>query len=103
MQLVGGAKRRAMQALGAGDIHIGFVDGGHFHLRRKPFQDGVDAARIIAVALRVTIHENGLRAQTVGGAQRHGGVDAEFSGGVGGGGDNSALVRSGRRPQRVCL
>ena len=73
-------------------IEIGFVDGCHFDQRRKILQDGVDFPGVFAVAIRVAVDEDGLRAELVGGAQRHGGVDAEFACGIGGGGDDAAFV-----------
>src|ERR1035438_1807399 len=48
--------------------------------------------RSIAVSLGVTVHEDGLGAQAVGGAERHGGVDAKLARGVGGGRDDAALI-----------
>ncbi len=40
----------------------------------------------------MAIEIDGVRAETAGGAQRHGGVDAEFPGFVAGGGDYAALI-----------
>ena len=40
----------------------------------------------------MAVDEDGLRAELVGGAQRHGGMHAEFARGVGCGGDDAALV-----------
>ncbi len=40
----------------------------------------------------MAVDEDGLRAEAGGGAQRHGGVDAEFARGVGSGRDHAALV-----------
>src|SRR5579863_4866876 len=90
---MGGAKGRPMQAFRAGDIHIGFVDGSHFYLRREALEDCINAARIIAVALRVSVHENSLRTQAIGGPERHCGVDAKLARGVGCGGNYSTLIR----------
>jgi hypothetical protein len=81
-----------MQALGAGEVEIGFVDGGHFDAGREAVQDVEDLVREIAVTVHVAFDEDGLRAEAGGGAERHGGVDAEFSSGVGGGRDDAALV-----------
>ena len=92
VQQVGGAQRRTVQALGARHIQIGFVDGGHLHQRREAVEHFVNAAGILAIALRVAVDEDGLRAQLVRGAQRHGGVDAELPRRVGGSGDDAALV-----------
>ena len=38
VQSVGGAEGRAMQALGAGHIEIGLVDGSHLDQRREAVQ-----------------------------------------------------------------
>ncbi len=38
VQAMRGGERRSMQALGAGEIHVGFVDGRHLDLRRETFQ-----------------------------------------------------------------
>ncbi len=81
-----------MQALGAGEIHVGFVDRRHVHLRREAFEDFINLARVFAIARWVSVHEDGLRAKAGCGAEWHGGVNAEFSGGVGGGRDHTALV-----------
>lgn len=62
MQAVCGCQRTAMQSLGAGDVDISFVHGGHFHLRREALEHGVNLARIVAVALGMSVDENGLRA-----------------------------------------
>jgi hypothetical protein len=40
----------------------------------------------------VAVHEDGLRAESGGGAERHGGVDAELARGVGRGRDDAALI-----------
>src|SRR5580704_15404195 len=40
----------------------------------------------------MAVHENGLRTKPGGGAQRHGGVNAELSGGVGSGRYHAALI-----------
>ncbi len=92
MQAMRGRERRAVQALGAGEIHVGFVDRCHVHLRREALEDFVDLARVFAIARGVAVDEDGVRAEPGSGAERHGGVDAEFAGCVGGGRDNAALV-----------
>ena len=43
VQLVGGGERRSVQALGAGDVEVGLVDRGHFHLRREAIEHFADA------------------------------------------------------------
>ena len=61
-------------------------------MRREALEHVVDLARVFAIALGMAVDEDGLRAESVGGAQRHGGVDAEFARGVGRGRDDAALV-----------
>src|ERR1700733_4300487 len=92
MQPVRGRKRRAVQALSAGKIHVGFVDRGHVHLRREALENFVDLARVFAIARGVAIDENGLWAEPGGGSQRHRGMNAEFAGGVRSGRNDAALV-----------
>jgi len=52
----------------------------------------VNFGGILAIAFGMSIHKNCLRTKLRGGAQGHSRVHAEFSGGVGCGGDYSALV-----------
>ena len=92
VQAMRGGERRPVQALGAGEIHVGFVDRGHVNLRRECFEDFVDLARVFAIARGVAVDEDGLRAEAGGGAQRHGGVDSELARGIGRGRDDAALV-----------
>ena len=40
----------------------------------------------------MAVEEDGMGAQAAGGAEGHGGVDAEFAGFVAGGGDDAALI-----------
>ena len=94
VQQVGGAQGRAVQAFGAGHIEVGLVDGGHLHQRREGLQHVVDLVRAFAVALGVAVDEDGMRAELVGGAQRHGGMDAELARRIGRRGDHAALVRT---------
>ena len=44
------------------------------------------------IAIRMAVHEDGLRAELGRGAQRHGGVHAKLAGLVRGGGNHAALV-----------
>ena len=85
VQGVRGFQRRAVQAFGTGHVEIGFVDGGHFHLRRKCSENFVDFFGALAVTVGMSVDEDGLGAEFGGGAQRHGGMDSEFAGRVGGG------------------
>ena len=103
VQQVRGAQRRAVQALGAGHVEIGFVDRGHLHQRREAAQHLEDLAGVLAVAVGMAVDENGLRAELGGGAQRHGGMHAEFAGLVGCRGDHAALVGPAARPPPACL
>ena len=91
-QLMCGGERRAVQALGAGEIEIGFVDRGHFHDGRIFREDCGDAIAPLAVEIVVAVEKNGLRAKLRGGAQRHGGMNAETARLVAGGGNDAALV-----------
>ena len=93
MQKVSRAEGRPVQALGPGHIEVRFVDGGHLYNRRKRAQHLVNLARVLAVALRMPFHENGLRAALVSSAQGHGRVDPEFAGSIGSRGNHAALVR----------
>ena len=52
----------------------------------------MDFLGALAIALGMAIDENRLRAHLGRGAQRHGGMHAEFARLVGGGGDHAALV-----------
>ena len=101
VQHVGGLERRTVQPLGARHVEVGFVDGRHFHQRRESMQHLVDLGRALAVALGMAVDEDRLRAQFVRGAQRHGGMHAEFARGVRCGRDHAALV--GRPPTTTGL
>ena len=92
MEQVGGAERRAQQAFRAGHIQIRLVDRSHLDQRREAIQHFKDAAGVFTIALRVAFDENGLRTVLVGGAQRHGGMHAEFARFVRGGGDDAPLI-----------
>ena len=58
----------------------------------KLAEDGGDAIAPFRIFFVMTIEENGMRAKLGGGAERHGGMDAEFAGFVAGGGDDAALI-----------
>ena len=79
VQQVCGAQGWTVEALGARDIEVRLVHGRHFHQRREGGQHVVNFFRILAVAFRVAVDEDCLRADVVRGAERHGGVDAEFA------------------------
>ena len=91
-KFVGGGERRTVEAFGAGEVEIGFVDGNHFDDGREFREDGGDAIAPFGIFFVVAVEKNGVRAEAAGGAQGHGGVDAEFAGFVAGGGDDAALV-----------
>ena len=91
-KFVGGGEWRAVEAFGAGKIEIGFVDGNHLHDGRKFREDGGDAVAPFGIFFVMAIEENRVRAETPGGAKRHGGVNAEFASFVAGGGDYAALI-----------
>jgi hypothetical protein len=92
VEQVGGTQRRTVQAPGARHIEVGFVNRRHFDERGEGLEDLADLMRALAVAVGVAFDEDGLRAEFVGCAQRHGGMDAELAGGVRSGGDDAALV-----------
>ena len=89
---VGGGQRRAVEALGAGEVEIGFIDGDHFDDGRKFREDGGDAIAPFGIFFVMAVEEDGVGAEAAGGAQGHGGMDAEFAGFVTGGGYDTALV-----------
>ena len=92
MELMRSSQRRAVQALGTAHVEIGFVDRRHFDLRRKSAEHFVNLFGTLAVALGMSVDEDGVRALLGCGAQRHGGMDSELAGFVGSGGDHSTLV-----------
>ena len=92
VQCVRGFQRRTVQARGAGHIEVGFVDRGHFHLRRERAQNFVNFFRALAIALGMSVDENGLRTELGRGAQRHGRVHAELARRIRCGGDYAAFV-----------
>ena len=103
VQGVGRAQRRAVQPLRAGEVEIGFVDGGHFHLGRKAAQDFVSLVRVLSVSLRVSVDEERLWAELGRSAQRHGRMHTKLPGRVGSGGNNTALVALSTYDDRLAL
>ena len=81
-----------MEALGAGEIEIGFVDGGHFDNGRKFREDGGDAVAPLGVEIVAAFEKNCVRAEAAGGSERHGGMNAEDAGFVAGGGNYSTAI-----------
>ena len=70
---------RAVQALGAGEVQIGFVNRNHFDDRRESLENVVDLSGVLAVLRVVPAQENRVRAELFRGANRHRGVDAVFA------------------------
>ena len=68
-----------MQALGPSQVEIGLVDGSHLHQRREVAQHGVSALGIFAVAVHVSVDEDGLRTQLGRSPQRHGRMHSKLS------------------------
>jgi hypothetical protein len=93
-KFVCGGEWRAVQAFGTGEIEISFVDGDHFDDRREFRQDRGNAIAPFGVFFVVAVEKDGVGAKASGGAEGHGGVDAEFAGFVAGGGNDSTLVRA---------
>ncbi len=61
-EFIGGGEGRAMQALRAGEVEIGFVDGNHLYYGRKFRQDRCDAIAPFGVFRVITVEKNGVRA-----------------------------------------
>ncbi len=81
-----------MQALGTGEVEVGFVDGNHFYDGRELAKDGSYAVAPFGIFLVMAVEEDGMRAEFSGSAERHGGLDAVFAGFVAGSGDYAALI-----------
>ena len=70
---------------------------------RKPPQHLENLAGVLPVALGVAVHEDRLRAELGGGAQRHGGMDSERPRFVGCRRDHAALVRTAPHHHRLAF
>ncbi len=81
-----------MQALGAGEVEIRFVDGSHFDDGRELAEDCGNAIAPFRIFFVMTIEEDGVRTEFPGGAERHRGLDTVFAGFVAGGGNYAALI-----------
>jgi hypothetical protein len=79
-KFVGGSERRAVEAFGAGEVEIGFVNRNHFDDRGEFRKDGGYVVARFGIFFVVAIVENGVRAEASSGAEGHGGMDAEFAG-----------------------
>ena len=102
VEFMRGGERRPVQALGAGKVEIGFVDRGHFDRGSELLQHFEDPAGVFAIAFAVAFHKDRLRTHLVCCAQGHGRMHAEFSRGVGCGGDHSAFVESSHPTTLAC-
>ena len=91
-EFVRGSERRAVQAFGAVEIEIGFVDGNHFHDRRKLAKDGGDAVAPFGIFFVMAVKKNGVGTKAASGAERHSGLNAEYAGFVAGGGNDATLI-----------
>ena len=70
MQFVRGLERWTVQPRCPRHVQVRFVDRSHLHLRREVHQHLVNFLRALAVALRVSIHKNGVRTKLGRGSQR---------------------------------
>jgi len=93
-ELVGSGERGTMQAFGAGEIQIGFVDGDHFDDGREFGENSGDAIAPFGIFFMMAVEENGVGTKSASRAEGHGGMDAVFAGFVTGSGDDAALVRA---------
>ena len=91
-KFVSGGERRSVQAFGAGEIEIGFVDRGHFDDRRKLSRESWRRDRSIRRRAVVAVEKNCVGAKLPSGAQRHRGMDAEFPRFVARRGNHAALI-----------
>jgi hypothetical protein len=76
----------------AGDVEEGFVAGERLNERGELFENFHDLLRDFVVACHPHGQEDGVWAFLRSGARGHGGVNAEFAGFIGAGGDDAALV-----------
>ncbi len=81
-----------MEAFRARKVEISFVDGNHLNDGGKFREDGGDAVAPFGIFFVMAIEENRVRAETPGGAKRHGGVNPEFASFVAGRRDYASLV-----------
>ncbi len=103
MQRMGGTHRRTMQALGSGHVDVRFVDGDHLQLRRKAIQHLVHLGGVVAIALRMPIDEDRLRAELGCRTQRHRRVNSELPRRIGRGRYHPALVPLAADHNRLSL
>src|SRR2546425_7996416 len=65
------SQRRAMKALGPGQVQIGSINRDHLHHGRILCQESRDAVAPFRVEIVVAVQKYGVRAQAPRGAQRH--------------------------------
>jgi hypothetical protein len=92
VQSVRRPQHRPVQALCSRHVQIGFVNRRHFHHWGKPVEDRIHLRRILAVPLRMAIHENGVPTHLRRGTQGHGRMHPELPGFVRRGRDHSTLI-----------
>jgi len=103
MQTLRGLQWSAVQALGSRHVEIRLIDRSHLYEGREVPKHLVNFGGILAIAFGMSVDKNCLRTKLRGGAQGHSRVHAEFSGGVGCGGDYSALVALSADDYRLSL
>jgi len=81
-----------MQTVGAGEVEVRFIQGGHDDGGRKLLENPADGTRRPAVVDEVTLVKCCGRAQRHGSRDGHAGVDAVSSGSVGRGLHHPTLV-----------
>ena len=75
------------------EVEIGFIDGSHFHHRRKSGENRSHAVAPLRVEIVATVQENSVRAKLSCGAQRHGRMNAIAARFVARCRDDSAAIR----------
>src|SRR5581483_4364691 len=93
VQQMGGPQGRPEEPLAAGQIHVCLIDGRHFHLGREAAEDFIDLLGVFAIAVRVPLNKERLRAQSIRRPQRHRRMNTEFAGLIRGRGDYAPFVR----------
>jgi hypothetical protein len=81
-----------MEAFGAGEVEIGFIDGDHFDDGGKPGEDGGDAIAPFRILFVMAVEEDGMGAEAACSSERHRRVYAELAGFIASSGDNAALI-----------
>ena len=86
------AQRWPVQSLRASHVDVGFVYRDHLQLGRETVQDFVNFSGVVPVTVGVSVDEDCLWAELGSRAQRHRGVNTEFSGGIRRSGNDSTLI-----------